>query len=138
MEGLGTAFDGKIVGFGSAAGENNLLRPAVYQSGNLLAGFNHRLFGLAAVIMGTGRVAEFFLEKRPHGRNHFRVMGVCGVVVQIDGFGHEFESPWRNEWQLGHRAFMIGLISFQRASGMLPFLADVEFVILAAIKKTRD
>jgi hypothetical protein len=46
--------------------------------------------------MGARGIAEFFLEKRPHGRNDFRVMGGGGVIIQIDGFGHGIYSPWSN------------------------------------------
>ena len=64
-------------------------RLAIQQRCYLLAGSDDRLPGFAAVIMGTRGIAEFFLEKRPHSRNDFRVMGGGGVIIQIDRFGHE-------------------------------------------------
>jgi len=71
----------------------------------LRASFDDGPFGLGAVIMGTRRVAEFFFEERPHGRNDFRVMRGGGVIIKVDGFGHDGISPWSNgvmeNWSTG-------------------------------------
>ena len=84
----GHAFDGVVVGFGAAGGEEYLFRPAVEQTGHLPPGPLHRFFGANAVPVGTGRVAEIGLQERAHGRDHFRVVGRGAIIVQVDGLNH--------------------------------------------------
>jgi hypothetical protein len=55
-------------------------RPAAQQPGHLPPRFFHRFSGANAVPMGTGRVAEVRLQKRPHGCDHFRIVGRGAVV----------------------------------------------------------
>ncbi len=80
----GHALEHGIVGFGGAAGEDDLLGGAAQQGRDLLPGLAHRLPGLEPQgIVATG-IAEFTFQIRPHGPENLRGHGGGGVVVQID------------------------------------------------------
>jgi hypothetical protein len=81
--------DGVVVRFRAAAGKENFGWTAVKDAVHLSAGILYGLFGFDAVPVGTGRVAEFGFQKRPHGLNHFRIMGCGAVVIQINRFDHD-------------------------------------------------
>ena len=82
-------FDCQVVGFRTAASEDDLLRAAAQHAGDLPAGSLHSLFGFDAKSMTAGWVSEMAVEERQHGFRHLRINGCGGVVIQIDGFfGH--------------------------------------------------
>src|SRR5215831_10584231 len=78
------AEDGVIVGFGAAAGEENLLGSSANELGNLLArGLDGSTGVLAEGVDGRG-VAEFGREVGKHGFEDFRLDGGGGVVIEVD------------------------------------------------------
>ena len=82
----GGGFDGPVIGFRAAGGEENfvVLRPQA--PGDLFPGFLQRAFCPPAQGIGRGRVAVGFLEEGQHGfQNPGREGGGSGVV-RIDGF----------------------------------------------------
>ncbi len=82
---LGHAFDGKVVGFGGAAGEDDFLRRGADQIGNLFARFIHGLFGFPAEFMvAAGGVAEMFGEVGEHRVEDARIHSRGGVIVEIN------------------------------------------------------
>ncbi len=80
------ALDGMVVGFRSAAGENNFDGIAIEKIGRLAPGLFDGLSGFDAVSMGTGRISKVIGEERPHGLVDVRIDGRGGVVIQVDGF----------------------------------------------------
>src|SRR5579871_4266111 len=94
VPGPGDALDGGIVRLSPAAGENDLLRLTVKQSRHLRPGAFDGIARFQAVAMGTGWVAESFVEIRLHGRNHFRVERCGRVVIEINRtVSHGLYSP---------------------------------------------
>ena len=79
---LGRAFDGEVVGFGCAAGEDDFFGVGVDERGDVGAGFFHRFFGFPAVGVAAGcGVAEFIGEIGQHFFQHARVQRGGGGVV---------------------------------------------------------
>ena len=77
--------DGQVVGFGGAAGEDDLARRRAGQPGDAPAGLLHRLFGFPAeAVAAAGGVAEPGAEIGQHGLQHARVDRRGGLMVQID------------------------------------------------------
>ena len=86
---LGHAFDGEVVGFGGAAGEDDFARRGADEVCNLLAGFIDRLFGHPAELMiAAGGVAEVFGEVRQHRVENAGVHTRRRVIVEINGRLH--------------------------------------------------
>ena len=76
--------DGVVIGFGAAAGEDDLLGASTDQRGNLLAGgFDGGAGALTGRVDGGG-VGKVGREIREHGVEDLGVDGRRGVVVEID------------------------------------------------------
>ena len=89
----GHALDGKVVGFGGAAREDNFLGVGANQLGDLLTGFLDRFFRLPSERMVTaGGVAEMLGEVRDHRFEYARIDWRGRVIVHVDGKldGHSF------------------------------------------------
>ena len=78
------ALEDGVVGFGGAAGEDDLRRGATQQGRDLLAGLLHRVPGRQPQGIIAAGIAEFGFEKRPHGPEDLRGHGGGGVVIEID------------------------------------------------------
>ena len=73
-----------IVGFGAAAGEENLLGARADERGHLFAGGLDGSASLLAESVDRRSVAEFAGEVGEHRVEHFRLDGGGGVVIEID------------------------------------------------------
>ncbi len=73
-----------VVGFGAAAGEDNLLGARTDQHGHLIAGGFDGGAGALAGRVDRGSVAEFGGEIREHGVEDGRLNGRGGVVIEVD------------------------------------------------------
>ena len=82
--GAGHPFNGVIVGFGSATGEDHLLSVASQHSGQLAPSMVNRGGGGLAVVVAAGWIAEVLVEIGKHGLGYLGVDGCSGVVVQIN------------------------------------------------------
>src|SRR6185437_854680 len=78
--------DGKIVAFGRAGGENNLLGLCADEGGNLLARLLHgRVRRPAELVAVAGGVAELCHEVGQHGFHYQWVHRGGGVVIHVAG-----------------------------------------------------
>src|SRR6476646_5448526 len=97
---LGEAENREVVGFGAAAGEDNLGRAAPQQSGNGLARALHRHSRLLSMMMERRRVPEMLPEVSLHGLKDRGQHGSGGVVVEIDmahGYSRFYAVSWGAE-----------------------------------------
>src|SRR5579863_275864 len=78
------AFQGVVVRFATAAGENHLARSAVEQRGDLAPGLVHCLAGGESSPMLAGGVAERLDQYRAHRRSHFWSDWSRGVEVEVN------------------------------------------------------
>ena len=81
---LGQSEDRQVVGFGAAAGEDDLRRAASQQRRHRLARALHRRPRLLSVMMDGGGVPEVLAEVRLHGLKDLGQHGRGGVIVEID------------------------------------------------------
>src|SRR5579875_2173579 len=80
----GDAFEGQIIAFGGAAGEDDFARMSTDQVGYLLPGLLDGLIGFLTETMGqAGGVAVTLSEVGQHRLDHTRVGSCCGIVIQI-------------------------------------------------------
>ena len=86
--GVEDAEDGVIVGFGSAAGEDNFLGLRADESGDLFAGGFDGGAGFLAGGVDGGGVAEVSGEEGEHGFEDCGVDRSGGVVVEVDARLH--------------------------------------------------
>ena len=79
------AFERQVVRFGGAAGEDDLLRRRVDQTGDLRARVLDRFFGRPAkgVVAARG-IAELLVEVGQHRFDHARVHRSGGVVIHVN------------------------------------------------------
>ena len=83
---LGDALDGQIVGFGSAAGEDDLARVGADQAGDLRARVFYGFLGFPPeLVVAAGGVAEFLGEIGQHGVQHARIDSRGRLIVHVDG-----------------------------------------------------
>ncbi len=76
--------DGVVVGFGAAAGEDDLLGAGADQGSDLLTRCFHGGAGFLAWGVDGSGVGEFRGEIGQHGVEHFRLDGSGGVEVEVD------------------------------------------------------
>ena len=80
----GEAEDGEVIRFGAAAGEDDLVRAAAEERGELVAGIVERGAGLASGGVDGGGVAVVLLQVGAHGGEHLGGEGCGRVVVEVD------------------------------------------------------
>ena len=76
--------EGQIVGFGAAAGKDNLRRASPQQRGYRFAGALHRRPGVLAVVVDRRGIAELFREVRQHRLQDGREHRAAGVIVEVN------------------------------------------------------
>src|SRR5437867_5691151 len=78
------SLNGVVVCFGAAAGENNFIRRATEERGDLTARLFKSLLRRHACPVVARRVAVMLAQEWPHRLDHFRGDGCAGVVIKID------------------------------------------------------
>src|SRR5580704_3685837 len=79
------ALDHQVVGFGCAAGENDLFRRGVDQRSDLLArGFNGLFAGPAEAVVAARGVSELFREIGQHRFHNARIDGRGRVIIHVN------------------------------------------------------
>ena len=82
---LRNALNSQIVGFGRAAGEDDLFRCGVNQPGNLAPGAFHGLLRRPTErVVAAGCIAEFLIEVRQHRAHHAWIHRRGGVVIHVN------------------------------------------------------
>ena len=74
---------GRVVGLGSAAGEDDLLRLSLNQRGDFFTGAFDVTMNLGAKGVGAGGVAPELTQKRHHRIHNLRGDSSGGVVVEV-------------------------------------------------------
>ena len=101
---VGNALEGQVIGLGAAGGEYDLPGFGSQEGGHLLPGVLQSLFGLQAIAVQAGGVAEFFGEIGQHGLQDLWIEGSGGGVVHVNALHcWNLGDAWVNSWRRGGR-----------------------------------
>ena len=82
------AADGKVIRFGAARCEDDLVWTSIKKVGHLMAGLVYGRTRLLAEMMDARCVAEFIGQVRHHRLKNRRIDGRCGTVIEVNSAKH--------------------------------------------------